>query len=73
MKKYKIIYLEPELPSFSWQKGLYFVYKEIDNEVYLGKIKSDGTPDCYDDGNYNILITGKGNKGIIPTNLTIEL
>ena len=77
-KEYKVIYLEPELKSFSWQRGLYFIYKTVGDEVYLGKINSDGTPDIYDEnksinGGYNISITGKRNKGIIPTKLRITL
>jgi hypothetical protein len=78
MKTYEVIYLEPELPSFSWMKGLYFVYKTVGDEVYLGKINSKGTVDYYEEnmninGGYDISITSKKNKGIIPTRLTITL
>ena len=73
MKTYKVIYLEPELASFRWQRGLYFIFKTDGDLVHLAKINPDGTPDTYYDGGYNITITGKRNKGIIPTKMTIKL
>jgi hypothetical protein len=73
MQSHEVIYLKSEMKSFSWRDGLHFIQKEEGDEIYLVKIKEDGTPSRYEDGCLDVIITGKGNKGITKTNLTISV
>lgn len=70
MKKYKVIILRSELKSYSWNDGLFAVYKKENGLLQLWKI-IDGKLSRFEDGTPSITITGEGNKGIFPTNMTI--
>jgi len=67
----RVIMLKSELKSFSWNDGLFAVYKQKGNELYLWKIV-DGKLERHDDGEPNITITGAGNKGIFETDLIVK-
>jgi len=73
MKKYKVIYLKSELISFSWNDGLFAIYKEKDGIYHLWKIKEDGSPSVYEDGTPNLYCTSVTNKGIKDTLLTLTI
>lgn len=72
MKTYKVIYLKSQLKSFSWNDGLFALYKEIEGIVHLAKIRDDGSIQRDNDGNLNITCTGVNNASIKKTQLTIS-
>ena len=65
----KVIYIRFESNSFSWANGLYVIVKELEDEYHIVKLNEDGEIDRLENGEPNISITGKGNKGIHKTNL----
>lgn len=71
-KKFKVVYFKPESKSFKYSTGYYFILKDDGVEVKLAKIK-EGVADRYDDDTLNVVITGKGNEGIIKTGMTIKV
>jgi hypothetical protein len=67
----KVINLKSEFESFSWNDGLFAIYKEVEGIIHLWKI-SDGKLSFYEDGRPNITCTGINNKSIIPTDMAID-
>lgn len=72
MKTLPVVLVKSELKSFSWNDGLFAIQKEVDGILHLWKIK-DGKLSRYENGSPNIMCTGKGNKGVFPTDLRISV
>lgn len=72
MKTLKVVLLKSESKSFSWNDGLFAIQKQVGNILHLWKIK-DGELSKYEDGTPDITCTGKGNKGITPTDMLINV
>lgn len=70
MKTLEVVFLESESNSFSWNDGLFAVQKKTEDLVFLWKIK-EGKLHVFPDGQPNVIVTGKNNKGIKITDLVI--
>lgn len=68
----EVIYLKMELKSFQWANGYYVIMKETADEYHICKLV-EGELETMAGGSYDIAVTGKGNKGIIRTNLTYNV
>lgn len=66
---FEVIHMKCELPSFSWNDGLFFIVKEEDETLHMCKLDKDGQPELFEDGRFMITCTSKNNKGITKTNL----
>jgi uncharacterized protein YjiK len=69
----EIVYIEFESKSFSWANGLYVIIDEKEKEYHLCMLDDKGRPKRFDDNSLMISVTGKGNKGIVKTNLKYML
>lgn len=69
--KYEIIDIEFKPLSFRWANGRYMIIDTIDTDLHICKIEN-GQPRKYNDGKYDISITGVNNKGISRTKLVYD-
>lgn len=70
MKKLKVIDLQSNNPSFSYNNGLFAIYKTVDRTLHLWKIK-DGKLDMQDNNTPNIFLVDVQDKAIKSTDLLI--
>lgn len=72
MQTLKVIYLKSESNSFQWNNGLFAILKQEGDILFLWKI-SEGKLERYDDGTPKITCTGAKNKGILQTDMLINV
>ncbi len=71
--QYEVIYLKSELPSFSWNDGLFAIVEKADGLYRMCKLDATGQPQRNIDGGFMITCTGTGNKGIFKTSLKLNV
>ena len=70
MKKYPVVYLNLEHPSFSHNNGIYFLVKKNNYVATIAKIDDKGQAEKYPDDTFVVSQTAAMN--LVPTNMIFE-